>query len=76
MGTQDDFEFAQRFLELGEFEETTLLWDPSFETWRSLGVHANSQFILLTPDLTEGSALLYGFDDDIQSQLVEALSTP
>ncbi len=58
------------------FEETKLLWDPSFDTWRSLGVQANSQFMLLTPDLQEASTLLYGFDEDIQSQIVEALSAP
>lgn len=73
MGTQDDFPFAQRFLELGEFEETRLLWDPSFNTWSAFGVQANSQFVLLAPDLSTGSDLVYGFNDDVQAQIVELL---
>lgn len=74
LGTQDDFPFAQRFLELGEFEETTLLWDPSFDTWRALGVQANSQFVLLSSDLQTGSDLVYGFNDEIQAQIVSLLN--
>ena len=74
LGTQDDFEFAQRFLERGEFEETTLLWDPSFATWSSLGVQANSQFVLLAPDLSVGSDLVYGFSYDVQEQIVQFIN--
>ncbi len=75
LGTQDDFPFAQRFLEQGEFEETTLLWDPTFDTWSAFGVEANSQFILLAPDLQTGSDLVYGFNDDVQAQIVELLES-
>ncbi len=75
LGTQDDFAFAQNFLEHGAFQRTTLLWDPSFATWQALGVQANSQFVLLQPDLSTGSDLVYGFNDDVQAQIVELLSS-
>ena len=49
---------------------TELLWDPSFNTWSIFGVQANSQFIMLAPDLETGSGLAYGFTEDIQEQII------
>ncbi len=74
LGTQDDFEFAYSFIERGQIERTTMLWDPSFATWSIFGVQANSQFIVLSPDLQSGSDLVYGFTNDVQQQLVEIVS--
>ena len=48
-----------------------MLWDPSFNTWSIFGVQANSQFIMLAPDLATGSDLVYGFTEDIQQQIVQ-----
>jgi len=48
-----------------------MLWDPSFGTWRSFGVTANSQMMVLAPDLETGTNLIYGFDEDRQSAIVD-----
>ncbi len=48
-----------------------MLWDPSFATWRTFEVRANSQMMVLSPDLTAGSSLIYGFDDEQQSQILD-----
>lgn len=48
-----------------------MLWDPSFATWQALGVRANSQMMLMSPDLTQGSNLIYGFDDGQRNAILE-----
>ncbi len=48
-----------------------MVWDPSFETWRTFEVRANSQMMVLAPDLTAGSNLIYGFDAEQQSQILD-----
>jgi len=48
-----------------------MLWDPSFATWNALGVRFNSQMMVLSPDLTGGSELIYGFDETQQSAVLE-----
>ncbi|MEE9416414.1 MAG: hypothetical protein V3V01_14115 [Acidimicrobiales bacterium] len=73
MGTQDSFEAAQAFLEGTGVATPTMLWDPSFDTWRALGVTTNSQMQLITPDLSGGSELLFGFRDDQQQAILDAL---
>lgn len=52
-----------------------MLWDPTFNTWAQFGVQANSQFIVLAPDLQTGSDLVYGFNDEIEAQILELIST-
>lgn len=48
-----------------------MLWDPSFATWEAFGVRINSQMALLSPDLTRGTELWFGFDDEIQGSILE-----
>ncbi len=48
-----------------------MLWDPSSVTWQIFGVTANSQMMVLAPDLSEGSSLLYGFDDAAQAEILD-----
>lgn len=48
-----------------------MLWDPSFATWSIFGVQANSQFMVLAPDLQGGSELVFGFTDDVQAQIID-----
>ncbi len=48
-----------------------MLWDPSFATWQALGVQANSQMMVMSPDLRQGSNLIYGFSDDQQASILE-----
>lgn len=48
-----------------------MLFDPSFETWRTFGVQANSQMMVLSSDLQTGSSLIFGFDDTKQAAILD-----
>lgn len=73
MGTQDDFPLATDFVERGGIETPAMLWDPSFVTWQALGVRTNSQMMLVSPDLTAATDLIYGFNEAQQDAIIEAL---
>lgn len=75
MGAQDDFPYALDFLEFTGVQTPTMLWDPSFVTWQAFEVRANSQMMVLSPDLTTGSNLIYGFDEEQQSQILDFAAT-
>lgn len=51
-----------------------MLWDPSFATWQVLGVRTNSQMMVLSGDLSVGTNLIYGFDENQQAGIIEALA--
>lgn len=70
MGAQDDFERAQRFLNQTGVSTPTMVWDPSFETWSTFGVQANSQMLLMAGDFSDVSNLVYGFDETKQAQFL------
>jgi len=70
LGTQDDFAYAEEFISTLGVDTPTMLWDPSFETWRRFGVTTNSQMILLSPDLSQGTELFFGFDEARRDELV------
>ena len=71
MGAQDDFPYALDFFDTTGVNTPTMLWDPSFATWQTFDVQYNSQMMVLAPDLTEGSNLIYGFDDGRQSEILD-----
>ncbi|MDW3176409.1 MAG: hypothetical protein R8J94_03370 [Acidimicrobiia bacterium] len=48
-----------------------MLWDPTFSTWQSFGVNTNSQMIVLSPDLEQGSNLIFGFDEGKREAILE-----
>ena len=73
LGTQDDFELAIDFLDRTGVQTPTMLWDPSFSTWRAFGVQANSQMMILSADLSQGSGLTYGFDEGQRAAILEAI---
>ena len=73
LGAQDDFAFAQRFLDETGVMTPDMLWDPSFATWQSFGISINSQMILMSGDLTTGSELFFGFGESEQQQILDAL---
>jgi len=50
-----------------------MLWDPNFATWALIGVQANSQMMLVSPDLDRSSNLIFGFDEDQQEAILEGL---
>jgi hypothetical protein len=71
LGAQDDFPYAREFLESGGLATPTLLWDPSLATWQAFGVRANSQMMVVSPDLTQGSSLIYGFDESQREAILD-----
>lgn len=71
LGTQDDFSLAQDFIDRGGLMTPDMLWDPTFSTWQSFGVNTNSQMIVLSPDLEQGSNLIFGFDEGRREAILE-----
>lgn len=74
LGAQDDFALARDFIDRGGLTTPDMLWDPSFSTWQTFGVTANSQMIVLSPDLSQGSTLIFGFDEAKREQILELVS--
>ncbi len=74
LGTQDDFALARDFLDRTGVETPTMLWDPGFSIWQAFGVQANSQMMVVSADLQQGTGLTYGFDDDRRAAILEALA--
>ena len=50
LGTQDDFEMAQWFVETYGVSSPQMLWDQGFDSWQSLGITAQPTWILLSAD--------------------------
>lgn len=75
MGTQDDFGFAQEFVETGDLtdSEVTFLWEPGFGTWQAFDVRTNSSMLLLAPDFSTATSPFFGFDEDQQQEVLNAL---
>lgn len=48
LGTQDDLDLARSFVARNEIG-FRMLWDPSFESWRALGVPGQPSSLLLDP---------------------------
>lgn len=76
MGTQDDFAFAQEFVDSGGLTDTptTFLWEPGFQTWRSFEVSRNSTMTLVSPDLSTIGQLFVGFGEAQQQEVLAALA--
>ena len=75
LGAQDDFAYAQDFIDSGELETPAMLWDPSFATWQAFRVQANSQMMVLSPDLEQGSSLIYGFNEGQREAILELIAS-
>ncbi len=73
MGAQDDFKFALSFVTDFGVTTPTMVWDPSFTTWRQYGINVNSSMILLNGELTEGTQPLNGFNSAQQQRIIDAL---
>jgi hypothetical protein len=73
LGTQDDFDFALDFIADTGVTTPTMLWDPSFDTWRALGVTINSQMMMVSPDLEQRTEVWFGFGGDQQQQILDLL---
>lgn len=75
LGTQDDFAYARDFLADTGVRTPTMLWDPGRSTWPAFGVRANSQMIVMSPDLEQGSNLIYGFDQSQQEAILSLIES-
>jgi len=52
----------------------TFLCEPGFGTWQAFDVRTNSSMLLLAPDFSSASAAFFGFDENQQQQVLNALS--
>jgi len=50
IGTQDDLDYARGFLEDTGVTTPLMLWDESFESWRTIGITAQPTWILVRGD--------------------------
>lgn len=75
LGAQDDFGQARDFLDRTGVETPDMLWDPSFGTWQAFGVQANSQMMVVSADLQQGSNLTFGFDESQQQAILDLVET-
>ncbi len=73
MGGQDDFNQALDFVTGLGVTTPTMVWDPSFTTWRQYGIRSNSSMILASGDLTKGTEPLLGFNAAREQQIIDAL---
>lgn len=73
MGAQDDFLLALDFIESTGTVTPTMLWDPSFTTWRGFGVQINSQMMVASADLSLRTELFYGFGAEQRQAIIDAL---
>lgn len=48
LGTQDDLDYALRFVEATGTVSFPMLWDPSFDSWRQLGIRGQPAGMLAT----------------------------
>lgn len=74
MGSQDDFAFAQDFLDhtgIGADSEITMLWEPTGAAWALNAIRVNSAMQLFTHDLTEKSNVIF-FNDDGRRVVLDA----
>ncbi len=50
LGTQDDLDYAVRFVEATGTVSFPMLWDPSFESWIHFGIPGQPAGVLLDAD--------------------------
>ena len=73
MGSQDDFEYAQDFINDTGVDAITMLWEQSGSLWRMNNVMSNSSLQLYSHDLTNASGLIW-FNDDGKAVVLDAAS--
>lgn len=72
LGTQDDLGLAREFV-ANRGTTFTMLWDPSFESWRAVGILGQPAAVLLSPGGQEVERWLGAFDEDEVVRLASAL---
>ena len=70
LGSQDDFAYTQNFRSATGVTTPTMLWDPSFTTWRQLGITTNSQMVLFDPALGHVIDSWFGFNDTTKTEIL------
>ena len=76
VGSQDDFEYSQDFLDTTGMTTTTMLWERTGTIWNINGVRVNSAMQLYSHDLTQASGLIFFNKDGRQTVLNAAPQTP
>lgn len=74
VGSQDDFELGQDFLDktgIADSEVLTMLWERSGNIWSMNNVRTNSSMQLFTHDLTQASGIIF-FNDDGRGVVLDA----
>ena len=71
VGSQDDFEYAQDFINDTGVDEIEMLWERSGTIWRMNNVMSNSSLQLFSHDLTNQSGLIW-FNDEGRSVVLDA----
>ena len=64
LGTQDDLNDANDFVEDYGTESFTMLWDESFITWTELGITSQPSAILLAADGTPITGWIGAFPEE------------
>ena len=70
MGTQDNLDLARSFVQ-STGTTFTMLWDPTFESWRQLGISGQPAGMLLDAN---GTILTSWRGDIPQSRVLEAVA--
>jgi hypothetical protein len=69
LGTQDNLDDANAFVDDYGTDSFTMLWDESFETWIEIGIQSQPSAVLLAADGTPITGWIGPFPEDDVLQL-------
>jgi len=70
IGTQDSLDLAEDFVDTHNLQQTRMLWDTGFESWRALSITGQPTWVLITPQGEEIQRWQGGLPtDEILAQL-------
>jgi thiol-disulfide isomerase/thioredoxin len=72
IGTQDDQAYAEEFLSTTGVNTPQMLWDPSFESWRVMGITAQPTWVLVRGDGSLITGWVGGFPEQ---QILSAIQS-
>lgn len=64
LGTQDDLDLAESFVDTYGVRTPVMVWDGSFESWRELGITSQPTWVLLSPQGDELARWSGGLPED------------
>ena len=63
LGAQDDFAYAQDFVEKTGIASFRMVWDSSFASWRHYGITINSETWLIDTNGNRMGKKMFGLDN-------------